>query len=104
MMRYGSHQYELFDTEAEAARRAVGIGDSGEAAVIGIQFADGRLINRDDWQAYKDADGEAYKAMIERSREERRHPRRVTRKIRDPFSSVEVSVYADEAPEWLGAP
>lgn len=99
-MRYGSVGYELCDDEREAAGFAYELEDSGNGSVTGVQFADGRVVKRDDWQALA-----SYEEELERSASERAAnapPPPPTRNIRDPFYGQSVSADVDD-PDWLGA-
>lgn len=61
-MRYGGAAYELCDDEQSAVQFAYALADQEEGAVSGVQFADGRLVERDDWQALSDYEDERYRA------------------------------------------
>jgi len=50
-MVHGSAHAQLCDSEAAAIRRTIWMEDDGSGAVDGVQFADGRYIDRDDWTA-----------------------------------------------------
>jgi hypothetical protein len=98
-MRYGASSYELCDDEAEAVSYAYGLESAEEGYVSGLQFADGRLIKRDDWQALDDYEKERLAAM--RAAVPLSAPK-PTRSIRDPFDGQTVDADVDE-PSWLGA-
>ena len=53
-MVYGSAHAQLFPDEASAIRRTLYMEDDGSGAVDGVQFADGRYIDRDDWTALEE--------------------------------------------------
>jgi hypothetical protein len=93
--------YDLFHTEPDAALSAAGLEFSqGRGSVLGVQFADGRLVPATDWSA------------LEVGRQRRREfeaaraaavDAEVFRTVRDPFTSAEVEVTGDD-PAWLGLP
>lgn len=97
-MRYGASSYALCDDEAEAVGFATALDDSAEGSVMGVQFADGRLIERDEWQALKDYQEQQDAAM----RAAPAMPSSPMRSVRDPFGGQTVDVAVNE-PEWLGA-
>lgn len=98
-MHYGSARVVLFANEREAAGFAYELADSGSGAVTGVQFADGRLVKRDDWQALDDYEDEVLRSASARAANAPPPP--PTRKVRDPFDGQSVSVDADD-PAWLG--
>lgn len=95
--RYGP-DYDLQDSEAEAARWAVVLEDGDEPALIlGVQFADGRTIPADQWEALAEARTQA-------RQEEANRPLPTpipTHTMRDPFRGEEVEV-EDDSPSWVG--
>jgi hypothetical protein len=98
-MRYGASSYEMCEDEPQAVHYAYALESAEEGYVSGVQFADGRLIKRDDWQALDDFEKERYAAM--RSVAPLPAPK-PTRSIRDPFAEQTVDADVDE-PDWLGA-
>jgi hypothetical protein len=98
-MRYGTAYYELWISEAQAVSYAYSLADSEEGAVLGVQFADGRLIKREDWQALAEHEQERMRALYAQPSTPRPPPRRPTR---DPFDGHQAHVDADD-PGWLGA-
>ena len=97
--RHGCINYELCESEQAAAAWAYNLDDTEEGSVAGVQFADGRLIKRDDWQALR-----FYEAEQERARRVRPAVRvnpRASRMVLDPFTRERVVVDHD-APAWLG--
>lgn len=91
--------YDLADTEREAADLAAGIEASDDGGTIeGVQFADGRTIKAADW------------TELHAARERRRaaesqwmsRPPVPTRSGRDPFSGKAIEVETD-SPAWVGA-
>ena len=76
------------------------MADDGGGSPAGIQFPDGRLIAREDWVAFAEAqerreraDAEALKAAAEKPRPKRR--------ITAPFGGGQIEIDARE-PSWLG--
>lgn len=53
--RYSSPDYDLFETETEAADFGTFLEDRGEGSVTGAQFADGRVVKCGKWDAYREA-------------------------------------------------
>lgn len=97
--RYMSPGYELCDSEEEAAGLAWGMEDSGGAAVLGVQFSDGRTIERENWPAL-----EAVQERFEQAEREARdklRPPVPEREVLDPFRGRALKIRASE-PEWLG--
>lgn len=99
--RHNVIEYEVYDSEAEAASAAVGMEDYGNGVPIGVQFPDGRTIRQDDWVAYRDAVAKARADEEARSARQKDAPPIPTRQVKDPFEGRPVTVEADE-PEWLG--
>ena len=98
-LRYGRMDYEVYDSEAEAADVAVSMIEANTAAPCGVQFPDGRAIEREEWPAFGEAEKryERYQsAWLARKPE----PKPV-RKITAPFGGGQIEVDADE-PSWLG--
>ena len=95
---YGRIDYDLEDGEAEAARWAVVLEDSDEpAAILGVQFADGRTIPATHWGALAEAREQARQEEANRPVP----PPIPTHTMRDPFRGDEVEV-EDESPAWVG--
>lgn len=95
---YGTPRYELCEDEGAAARMAVAFSDDGSGSVAGVQFPDGRLIERKDWTAYHEEEKRqtaVMKAALERP------PRRPKGEINEPFSGERVTIWED-VPRWLG--
>jgi len=102
-MRHYSAYYELCEDEQQAVSYAYALVDAGEGAVLGVQFADGRLVERDEWQALADYQNERYSAWRDSVRAaEALPPPPPPRQVRDPFEGHEASVDAGD-PDWLGA-
>jgi len=97
--RYMSSDYELCDSEDAAAGLGVGMEDSGGAVVLGVQFADGRTIERDSWPAF----AAAQERFRQAEGEARDKPRPVVpeREVLDPFRGRSLKIRASE-PQWLG--
>lgn len=100
--------YELFGTEAEAARRAayMDVYDLGDHGVcMGIQFEGGPAVAKEDWPAYREEAARRAAEDAARAAEAASRPPGTPlpqRTIRDPFCGFEMDVDASE-PEWLGA-
>lgn len=87
----GSTNYPLECAESEAF-------SDDRFAVIGVQYQDGRLIPRDEWEPFLDS--LAYITSRPRREPTVIHP---VGYIRDPFTGKPAARYApDERPEWLG--
>lgn len=102
---HGSVFVELCDDEQEAAESACSLQDSEEGAPAGIQYSDGRYIDREDWPAYKAEYDRRVKQDMEWAREAAARPRPPQREVVPPFEtrySQTARVPAD-APAWLGA-
>jgi hypothetical protein len=100
-MRYGSPDYDLCETEQEAAAMAVYMVDDGRASVSGVQFADGRLVPIRDWQAYHDEARRRHAAEKAERDECASRPPAPSREALDPFERRRVKIEASE-PAWLG--
>ena len=103
--RHWNLTVEMYNTERDAARAAMGIEDQGTGAVEGVQLADGRTIDRENWPLLD----ELREAEVARIREmvARMTPTTVGRRgidITSPFDSVGVAEWkADEPPPaWVG--
>lgn len=102
-MRHLSMCYDLFDDEDRAAGVGNAMEDDGGAWVAGVQFPDGRLIARDDWEALAAASRRADEAYEARREAEKSRPEPPMREIRAPFDGGLIRVGEDE-PQWLGEP
>ena len=98
-LRYGHADYELYDSEAEAADAAVAMIEANTAAPTGAQFPDGRLIAREEWPAFAEAE-ERYQRHQAAWLARKPQPKPV-RKAAAPFGGGQIEVDADE-PSWLG--
>jgi hypothetical protein len=95
--------YSLFDDEDTAARVGNAMEDDDGAAVAGVQFPDGRLVEREAWEALAAASRRAEEAYEAQREAEKSRPQRPKRKIRAPFDGGYIRVEAGE-PAWLGLP
>lgn len=50
---HGRAHYQCEYTERQAARTAVAIDEDGDASVLGVQFADGRVLKKAEWPEYE---------------------------------------------------
>lgn len=101
--RYQVPDYDLFETEQEAAEFAVGMEDNCNGAASGVQFRDGRLIKRDDWVALRTAEADRNALYIAQAEARANATPPPTRVARDPFSGTEIKVELSE-PDWVGLP
>jgi hypothetical protein len=100
--RYSRLTYELYDSEKAAAGAALATEDYGFGSVAGVQFADGRVVPREDWPAYREAEEAACAASLSLSQVV--PPAPVMRRALDPFGSgTEVRVFGVDPP-WVGSP
>lgn len=100
-MRHFSPGYRLYDNESEAATAASYMDDGGQASVSGVQFSDGRVIDRDAWAAYREAVQEKCDAELRQLERQAAAPPVPKRKILDPFGGRELEIETAE-PGWLG--
>jgi hypothetical protein len=98
-VRYHSPGYVLCDSEEEAAELGVGMEDSGGASVLGVQFSDGRTVERDSWPAFAAAQERSWQA--EREARDKPRPAVQEREALDPFGGRMLRIRASE-PSWLG--
>jgi hypothetical protein len=101
--RNGHPDYDLCETEDEAALLAVVMADDAMACPVGVQFASGRTVPLAEWAAFTQARERFYADQIEqraRLLERRAEP---VRTVRSPFGDEPVEVPADDPP-WLGRP
>jgi hypothetical protein len=101
-MRYGASSYELCDDEREAVRFAHALEEAEDGVTSGVQFADGRLIERDVWQALADYAEKRYREWRDAVSSEHVASPAPTRQAQDPFDGQSVSVDAGD-PDWLGS-
>ena len=102
-VHYNSPDYELYETEQEAADYGTYLEDDGQGAVLGVQFADGRTIARRDWAAYREAKQRHRDEFARRAAERESAPPVPVRDAKDPFEGLPVKIEEGE-PSWLGAP
>lgn len=95
-------EYELFEDEQSAARFAANLEDNESGSVVGAQFSDGRLIEREEWAAYKAEDERRMQEWRERAAQAAVAQPALKRKIRPPFGLEEIEVGLGE-PDWLDA-
>jgi hypothetical protein len=104
---YWSHHsvfVELCDDEQEAAESAVSLQESEQGAPAGIQFADGRYLDRDEWPAFGAEESRRYQQWRDEEEQREPRPRPATREVTPPFETSygqKATVLAD-APSWLG--
>jgi hypothetical protein len=93
--------YQLYASEQDAAAAAAGIDLYTDDAVVGAQFADGRLVDVNEWPAYK----AAYAALRAREAERRANQPALppTREALAPFCRRTIRIELTE-PGWLGLP
>jgi len=104
--RYHSVYVELFASEASAISFAIGMADIGEGSVSGVQYSDGRFVERDDWSALKAEQDRQYEQWRREFEEERRNPKPAPpmRTVVPPFDARGQTAQVDpDAPAWLGA-
>lgn len=98
---YSLH-FDLFDDEEEAAEQAVWMEDAGEAAIQGVQFADGRTFTRNNWPAYQVAYQRERDAKKAEAAAAGPPPCRRGH-IVSPWGGGATAVWdGDALPEWLG--
>lgn len=91
-------EYDLCSDEDEAAKTAAALYEADDTpTMLGVQFADGRLIKINEWPAF----AEAVQARSAMWAEARDRPAPATRPARDPFTGAEVAIELTE-PSWLG--
>ena len=94
---HGQIDYELAETEDEAANYAAWA--DGDGTALGLQRADGTTVPIDEWPEF----AEAKRRQREYEKQLRDNPPAPapTRRARDPFRGVELEIETAE-PEWLG--
>lgn len=94
--------YALEDSEADAADYAVAMEDGDyPTTLIGVQFADGRLVRAEDWRAL--ADARRRRRQREQERRDNPPPPIPTRRGFDPFDGKPIDIELD-SPRWVGRP
>jgi hypothetical protein len=93
---HGQIDYDLAETEEEAARFAAWA--DGDGTALGLQRADGSTVPIAKWPAFSDAK----RRERERWQEQRNNPPPIpTRRAHDPFMGREIDIETAE-PNWLG--
>jgi hypothetical protein len=91
--------FEVFATEEEAAWAALGVTDSGEGCVHGVQFPDGTIVSDRSWPMYNwviDEDGRRW-------RERTGEPEQPIGSVVNPFTRLTRSVFrGDDLRPWMG--
>lgn len=103
IVSYGSPDYELFETEEAAAGFAAHAMDNGQCSVLGVQFADGRSVRREDWKAYAAAEDRKLQAWAAEADAVKDRTPPPMREARDPFRHRQIEIEVSE-PSWLGEP
>lgn len=93
---YGQVDYELAETEEEAAKFAAWA--SGDGTALGLQRSDGSTVRAADWPAYTEAVRQLRQAEQDRRGNTPPIPRR---RALDPFDGRVVFIETAE-PDWLG--
>lgn len=94
---YGQIDYELAETEDEAAKFAAWA--DGDGTALGLQRVDGTTLPAADWRAFADAKRRQREA--EQERRDNPPPPIPTRRSADPFKGYALDIETTE-PEWLG--
>lgn len=100
-VRYHTPFVEVRDSEREAADYAVAVADSGHAAVVGVQFPDGRTVPVERWEAYAEAEDRLLEHEKRQAAEAVPNPP-PRRRVQAPFGLGDAELDPD-APDWLGA-
>lgn len=98
--RHYAPRFELCRSEDAAVQRGMWMEEHGEGLVLGVQFADGRAVPREEWAAWWDGQRrleQEYQARLEAQMREARE----TKEICDPFSSQPLMTDAF-TPPWVG--
>jgi len=90
---------EVYGSEDEAADAAVAMIEANTAAPCGVQYPDGRTIEREEWPAFREAE-DRHKRMQAGWLAIKAEPV-PQRKITAPFGGGQTEIDADE-PAWLG--
>lgn len=108
LRRYHTLKWYRYISEHDAAWSATCMSEEdGYVSVLGVQFPDGATIKYADSWPMRDYVSAERRKMNERERV-RQSPRKVVRRVRNPFDGDRItpeyaSVYAGEdAPAWLG--
>lgn len=96
----GQMDYELWDSEEEAAKQAVFMVEYETGTPVGLQYSDGRTVLVEDWQALKAAQAK-YDEEWQKRWSKPESEKRPTRVILNPFNGGPIRIDAEE-PQWLG--
>jgi hypothetical protein len=99
-VRYHIPYVEVFDNERDAADYAAAIADSGNAAVVGVQFPDGRTTPIHRWEAYAEAEYRLSASQEEQAAQAAAHPPS-KRRVQAPFGLGDAMVDPGD-PDWVG--
>jgi hypothetical protein len=91
-------EYDIWDSEEEAAGVAAAMEDDGGASPAGVQFPDGRTVPAEQWAALADARAARERAFEDWLASPEPRPKR---KITAPFGGGQIEIGTDE-PTWLG--
>lgn len=102
-VRHYETRYDLWETEAKAADYGVFLQNEDDGPhILGVQFADGRTIERDAWPEWRAAE-ERERARWEQNRAEwKSRPPAPVRRTLDPFGGTEPIEIELSEPSWLG--
>lgn len=111
-MRYHSPGYEMCDDERQAVNLAFGMTEMETANPIGVQYSDGRFVDRDDWAALRDFEAEEECRFSERQAVEQAKPPRIPLALipvpwevesagGQPMPPLQVKVYDAEEAAWF---
>ena len=89
-------EVKVFDDDLSAIRYGMGIEDGG-GSVAGVQFPDGRYIDRDEWTAFRDEE----RRRIAAWRDVEVKPPAPYRRVTVPWGDDIVGIDAD-LPDWVG--
>jgi hypothetical protein len=95
--------YEVCDDETKAVSYASYLNEHDEGAVAGVQFADGRFVERDGWTAldeYEREQTERWRAAAKAEAQNPTPPR--GRDVRLPWDTSDTAYVEAGDPAWLG--
>jgi hypothetical protein len=93
----GQIDYELAETEEEAAKLAAWA--DGDGAALGLQCADGTLVPAAQWRGF--AEAKRHLLELDQQRRDDPPPSIPTRQAKDPFTGRAIHIETAE-PDWLG--
>lgn len=101
--QYGSVHVSMCEDEREAAEEAHAMQDGEWGAPAGVQYADGRYVDRNEWAEYEAEFQRRRERMDAEIRAESQRPKPPRRTVVPPFDArgKTASVPVD-APSWLG--